>query len=269
MIFATWSSFSPAGTVSISLHGTSSQSILTSRVWGWPCLHPYRLYCFPPPPSSFSTLHTSVHNYFINGCCVQGWEPAVLLNSSLILSVTLQDGYYYPSFTAVGTESWRLKYYSQVNRVGVWVWISNPHLTSKPLLFLLSQVLFLLSVAQTCSFVITLPLVKGNIWLWISDLVLKVCRMQCIQLIFSESKSGLLFLPPRCSVPVGPVDVQIQNSSVSPFGKLVVYSTIDDSTFKHNGTVECRAYNDVGKSSASFNFAFKGNNKGIFLFNPI
>lgn len=93
--------------------------------------------------------------------------------------------------------------------------------------------------------------------------------MQCIQLIFSESKSGLLFLPPRCSVPVGPVDVQIQNSSVSPFGKLVVYSTIDDSTFKHNGTVECRAYNDVGKSSASFNFAFKGNNKGIFLFNPI
>ena len=161
------------------------------------------------------------------------------------------------------------KYYSQVNREGVWVRISNPHLTSKPLLFLLFQVLFLLSVPQTCSFVITLPLVKGSIWLWISDLVLKVCHIRCLQLIFSESKSGLLFLPPRCSVPVGPVDVQIQNSSVSPFGKLVVYSTIDDSTFKHNGTVECRAYNDVGKSSASFNFAFKGNSKGIFLFNPI
>lgn len=80
---------------------------------------------------------------------------------------------------------------------------------------------------------------------------------------------GCCFLLPRCSVPVGPVDVQIQNSSVSPFGKLVVQSSIDYSAFKLNGTVECRAYNDVGKSSAFFNFAFKGNSKGIFLFNPI
>lgn len=80
---------------------------------------------------------------------------------------------------------------------------------------------------------------------------------------------GCCLLPPRCSVPVGPVNVQIQNSSVNPFGKLVVQSSIDDSAFKLNGTFECRAYNDVGKSSAFFNFAFKGNSKGIFLFNPI
>lgn len=73
----------------------------------------------------------------------------------------------------------------------------------------------------------------------------------------------------RCAVPLPPVDVQIQNVSVSPFGKLVVQSSIDSSVLRHNGTVECKAYNDVGKSSAFFNFAFKGNNKGIFPFNPI
>lgn len=88
-------------------------------------------------------------------------------------------------------------------------------------------------------------------------------------ILFPRVSPHCCFFPARCSVPVGPVDVQIQNSSVSPFGKLVVYSSIDDSAFKHNGTVECRAYNDVGKSSAYFNFAFKGNSKGIFLFNPI
>ncbi|ELK03674.1 Mast/stem cell growth factor receptor [Pteropus alecto] len=73
----------------------------------------------------------------------------------------------------------------------------------------------------------------------------------------------------RCSVPVGPVDVQIQNSSVSPFGKLVVQSSIDYSAFKLNGTVECRAYNDVGKSSAFFNFAFKEQIHPHTLFTPL
>ncbi|XP_060236756.1 mast/stem cell growth factor receptor Kit isoform X3 [Meriones unguiculatus] len=65
----------------------------------------------------------------------------------------------------------------------------------------------------------------------------------------------------RCTVPVETVDVQLQNVSVSPFGKLVVQSSIDSNVFRHNGTVECKAYNSVGKSSAFFNFAFKGNNK--------
>ncbi|XP_055967215.1 mast/stem cell growth factor receptor Kit isoform X4 [Sorex fumeus] len=61
----------------------------------------------------------------------------------------------------------------------------------------------------------------------------------------------------RCAAPTGFVDVKIQNSSMSPFGMLVVQSSIDFSAFKHNGTVECRAHNDVGESAASFNFALK------------
>ncbi|KAI4585621.1 hypothetical protein MJG53_005855 [Ovis ammon polii x Ovis aries] len=96
--------------------------------------------------------------------------------------------------------------------------------------------------------------------------------LQCVAAGFPEPTIDWYFCPgteQRCSVPVGPVDVQIQNSSVSPFGKLVVYSTIDDSTFKHNGTVECRAYNDVGKSSASFNFAFKEQIHAHTLFTPL
>ncbi|XP_036190102.1 mast/stem cell growth factor receptor Kit isoform X9 [Myotis myotis] len=88
--------------------------------------------------------------------------------------------------------------------------------------------------------------------------------LQCVAAGFPEPTIDWYFCPgteQRCSVPVGPVNVQIQNSSVNPFGKLVVQSSIDDSAFKLNGTFECRAYNDVGKSSAFFNFAFKGNSK--------
>ncbi|XP_069903187.1 mast/stem cell growth factor receptor Kit isoform X3 [Oryctolagus cuniculus] len=65
----------------------------------------------------------------------------------------------------------------------------------------------------------------------------------------------------RCSAPVWPVAVQVQNASEQPFGKPVVQSAIDSSAFKHNGTVECRASNDAGQSSAYFNFALKGNSK--------
>eukprot|EP00069_Balaena_mysticetus_P005947 bmy_18252T0 len=96
--------------------------------------------------------------------------------------------------------------------------------------------------------------------------------LQCVAAGFPEPTIDWYFCPgteQRCSVPVGPVDVQIQNSSVSPFGKLVVYSSIDDSAFKHNGTVECRAYNDVGKSSAYFNFAFKEQIHAHTLFTPL
>ncbi|XP_012579675.1 PREDICTED: mast/stem cell growth factor receptor Kit isoform X2 [Condylura cristata] len=88
--------------------------------------------------------------------------------------------------------------------------------------------------------------------------------LQCVAEGFPEPTIDWYFCPgaeQRCSVSVQPVDVQLQNSSVSQFGKLVVQSSIDDSTFKHNGTVECRAHNSVGESSAYFNFAFKGNNK--------
>nr|XP_021578483.1 mast/stem cell growth factor receptor Kit isoform X2 [Ictidomys tridecemlineatus] len=88
--------------------------------------------------------------------------------------------------------------------------------------------------------------------------------LQCVAAGFPEPTIDWYFCTgteQRCSVPVQAVDVQIQNSSVPPFGKLVVQSSIDSSMFRHNGTVECKAHNDVGKSSAYFNFAFKGNNK--------
>nr|XP_048270845.1 mast/stem cell growth factor receptor Kit isoform X2 [Myodes glareolus] len=88
--------------------------------------------------------------------------------------------------------------------------------------------------------------------------------LQCVAVGFPEPTIDWYFCTgteQRCAVPVPPADVQIQNVSVSPFGRLAVQSSIDPSILRHNGTVECKAYNDVGKSSAFFNFAFKGNNK--------
>ncbi|XP_053433895.1 mast/stem cell growth factor receptor Kit isoform X1 [Nycticebus coucang] len=88
--------------------------------------------------------------------------------------------------------------------------------------------------------------------------------LQCVAAGFPEPTIDWYFCPgteQRCSAPVLPVGVQTQNSSGPPFGRLVVQSSIDSSAFKHNGTVECKASNDVGKTSAYFNFAFKGNNK--------
>ncbi|XP_076993007.1 mast/stem cell growth factor receptor Kit isoform X3 [Tamandua tetradactyla] len=94
--------------------------------------------------------------------------------------------------------------------------------------------------------------------------------LQCVAAGFPEPTIDWYFcLEQRCSTPVTPVDVQIQNSSVPPFGRLVVQSSIDSSAFKHNGTVECKAYNDVGKSSAYFNFAFKDQIHPHTLFTPL
>ncbi|XP_006898149.1 PREDICTED: mast/stem cell growth factor receptor Kit-like [Elephantulus edwardii] len=89
-------------------------------------------------------------------------------------------------------------------------------------------------------------------------------KLRCVAEGFPEPVIEWYFcsgIEQSCSQPIPPVDVQTQNSSVSPFGKLVVQSAIDSSTFKHNGTFKCEAYNEVGKNSAHFNFAFKGNNK--------
>ncbi|XP_021557322.1 mast/stem cell growth factor receptor Kit isoform X5 [Neomonachus schauinslandi] len=96
--------------------------------------------------------------------------------------------------------------------------------------------------------------------------------LQCVVAGFPEPTVDWYFCPgteQRCSIPVGPMDVQMQNSSVSPSGKLVVQSSIDYSAFKHNGTVECRAYNNVGRSSAFFNFAFKEQIHPHTLFTPL
>nr|XP_055174424.1 mast/stem cell growth factor receptor Kit-like isoform X1 [Nyctereutes procyonoides] len=96
--------------------------------------------------------------------------------------------------------------------------------------------------------------------------------LQCVVAGFPEPAVDWYFCPgaeQRCSVPIGPMDVQMQNSSLSPSGKLVVQSSIDYSAFKHNGTVECRAYNNVGRSSAFFNFAFKEQIHSHTLFTPL
>nr|XP_021578484.1 mast/stem cell growth factor receptor Kit isoform X3 [Ictidomys tridecemlineatus] len=96
--------------------------------------------------------------------------------------------------------------------------------------------------------------------------------LQCVAAGFPEPTIDWYFCTgteQRCSVPVQAVDVQIQNSSVPPFGKLVVQSSIDSSMFRHNGTVECKAHNDVGKSSAYFNFAFKEQTHPHTLFTPL
>lgn len=96
--------------------------------------------------------------------------------------------------------------------------------------------------------------------------------LQCVAEGFPEPTIDWYFCTgteQRCAVPLPPVDVQIQNVSVSPFGKLVVQSSIDSSVLRHNGTVECKAYNDVGKSSAFFNFAFKEQIQAHTLFTPL
>uniref|UniRef100_A0A8I5NQI4 Mast/stem cell growth factor receptor Kit n=1 Tax=Papio anubis TaxID=9555 RepID=A0A8I5NQI4_PAPAN len=96
--------------------------------------------------------------------------------------------------------------------------------------------------------------------------------LQCVAAGFPEPTIDWYFCPgteQRCSASVLPVDVQTLNASGPPFGKLVVQSSIDSSAFKHNGTVECKAYNDVGKTSAYFNFAFKEQIHPHTLFTPL
>ncbi|XP_049645917.1 mast/stem cell growth factor receptor Kit [Suncus etruscus] len=97
---------------------------------------------------------------------------------------------------------------------------------------------------------------------------------QCVAVGFPEPTISWYFCAgskQSCSVPVpvGPVDVKILNSSVSPFGMIMVQSSVNYSTFKHNGTVECRACNDVGKDSAFFNFALKEEILSHTLFTPL
>ncbi|XP_006868120.1 PREDICTED: mast/stem cell growth factor receptor Kit-like isoform X2 [Chrysochloris asiatica] len=97
-------------------------------------------------------------------------------------------------------------------------------------------------------------------------------KLQCVAAGFPEPTIEWYFCPgseQRCSPPIVPVDVQIENSSMSPFGRLVVQSSIDSNAFKHNGTFECKAYNDVGKNSAYFNFAFKEQIQSHTLFTPL
>lgn len=96
---------------------------------------------------------------------------------------------------------------------------------------------------------------------------------QCEAEGFPEPNIDWYFCPgpeQRCAVPVGPLDVLTQNSSVSPSGKLVVQSIIDySSALKHNGSVECRASNAMGTNSEFFNFAYKEQIQPHTLFTPL
>uniref|UniRef100_F7A906 Mast/stem cell growth factor receptor n=1 Tax=Monodelphis domestica TaxID=13616 RepID=F7A906_MONDO len=96
--------------------------------------------------------------------------------------------------------------------------------------------------------------------------------LQCVAAGFPKPTIDWYFCPgteQRCSTSVLPVDVKINSSMLSPFGKIVIESTIDSSAFKNNGTVECKASNDVGKSSAFFNFAIKEQITPHTLFTPL
>ncbi|XP_048365897.1 mast/stem cell growth factor receptor Kit isoform X1 [Sphaerodactylus townsendi] len=78
---------------------------------------------------------------------------------------------------------------------------------------------------------------------------------------------------PRCSdsAKMFPVDMKpnYSASSLFPFGKILVESTLDASLFKNNGTIICEASNDVASSSTFFNFAIKEQISTHTLFTPL
>nr|XP_008162009.1 mast/stem cell growth factor receptor Kit [Chrysemys picta bellii] len=100
--------------------------------------------------------------------------------------------------------------------------------------------------------------------------------LQCVAAGFPAPTIDWRFCPgteQRCfdSPAISPVDVKIysRNSSFPSFGRIVVESTIDASTFKNNGTISCEASNDVARSTAFFNFAVKEHMSTHTLFTPL
>ncbi|XP_043369741.1 mast/stem cell growth factor receptor Kit isoform X4 [Dermochelys coriacea] len=100
--------------------------------------------------------------------------------------------------------------------------------------------------------------------------------LQCVAAGFPAPTIDWRFCPgteQRCfdSPAISAVDVKIyyRNSSFPSFGRIVVESTIDASTFKNNGTVSCEASNDVARSTAFFNFAVKEHISTHTLFTPL
>ncbi|XP_073198117.1 mast/stem cell growth factor receptor Kit isoform X2 [Lepidochelys kempii] len=100
--------------------------------------------------------------------------------------------------------------------------------------------------------------------------------LQCVAAGFPAPTIDWRFCPgteQRCfnSPAISPVDVKIyyRNSSLPSFGRIVVESTIDASTFKNNGTISCEASNDVARSTAFFNFAVKEHISTHTLFTPL
>uniref|UniRef100_A0A8C4YKW6 receptor protein-tyrosine kinase n=1 Tax=Gopherus evgoodei TaxID=1825980 RepID=A0A8C4YKW6_9SAUR len=100
--------------------------------------------------------------------------------------------------------------------------------------------------------------------------------LQCVAAGFPAPTIDWHFCPgteQRCfdSPAISPVDVKIysRNSSFPSFGRIVVESTIDASTFKNNGTISCEASNEVARSTAFFNFAVKERISTHTLFTPL
>ncbi|XP_037753696.1 mast/stem cell growth factor receptor Kit isoform X2 [Chelonia mydas] len=100
--------------------------------------------------------------------------------------------------------------------------------------------------------------------------------LQCVAAGFPAPTIDWRFCPgteQRCfdSPAISPVDVKIfyRNSSFPSFGRIVVESTIDASTFRNNGTISCEASNDVARSTAFFNFAVKEHISTHTLFTPL
>ncbi|XP_048704241.1 mast/stem cell growth factor receptor Kit isoform X2 [Caretta caretta] len=100
--------------------------------------------------------------------------------------------------------------------------------------------------------------------------------LQCVAAGFPAPTIDWRFCPgteQRCfnSPAISPVDVKIyyRNSSFPSFGRIVVESTVDASTFKNNGTISCEASNDVARSTAFFNFAVKEHISTHTLFTPL
>ncbi|XP_019408937.1 PREDICTED: mast/stem cell growth factor receptor Kit isoform X2 [Crocodylus porosus] len=101
--------------------------------------------------------------------------------------------------------------------------------------------------------------------------------LQCVAAGFPAPTVEWYFCPEieqRCfdSPAITSFDAKIssKNSSSPSFGWVVVESTIDVSSFKNNGTVSCKASNDVARSSANyFNFAIKEQTNTHTLFTPL
>ncbi|XP_028932619.1 mast/stem cell growth factor receptor Kit isoform X1 [Ornithorhynchus anatinus] len=86
--------------------------------------------------------------------------------------------------------------------------------------------------------------------------------LQCTASGFPAPTIDWYFCPgaeQRCLASIPPVDVRVR--SPARFGKVVVESTVDPSALRNNGTVECKASNGVGRTSAYFSFAIKGNSQ--------
>uniref|UniRef100_A0A8D0BHY5 receptor protein-tyrosine kinase n=1 Tax=Salvator merianae TaxID=96440 RepID=A0A8D0BHY5_SALMN len=100
--------------------------------------------------------------------------------------------------------------------------------------------------------------------------------LHCVAEGYPAPKIDWYFCPTaeqRCSDSpnISPVEAKTnyKDSPFSPFGKIIVESTVDASMFKNNGTIACEASNDFDRSSAFFNFAIKEQISTHTLFTPL